>query len=69
MTTRTRTVPGARTVTGDLEHEVFCLPRPGSDEPRIESYQADRPGPDGIEIAARVTVTRCQECGAATYEG
>lgn len=51
-----------------IRHEEFCLPRPGAEEPRIESfpYYAD----DMATGRSRVThrVTRCQECGAAHYD-
>ncbi len=49
-----------------LAHELFCLPRPDEDGPRIESYTASGSlTPDGRE--RKWLVTRCQECGAASY--
>lgn len=51
-----------------LDHEPFCLPRPGSDEPRIETYRADRTDETGLVIG-RASVTRCIECGAQEVRG
>jgi hypothetical protein len=56
-------------ITTNLKHAEFCLPRPGLDEPRIEQYPAPKYAPDGITPAGSVTVTRCLECGEATYDG
>lgn len=51
-----------------LRHEEFCMPRPGADAPRIESfpYYAD----DVASGRSRVThrITRCLECGAAHHQ-
>jgi len=51
-----------------LRHEEFCLPRPGSDEPRVESY----PYLDDDVATGRsrpvAVVTRCIECGATQYD-
>lgn len=49
----------------EVAHERFCLPRPGADEPRIESFPAVRG--EGKE-AKTVTVTRCIECGASRVD-
>ena len=51
-----------------IRHEEFCLPRPGADEPRVESYS-----PLGDDLATGrsrpvAVVTRCVECGATHYE-
>lgn len=48
-----------------IAHEEFCLPRPENDEPRLEQYTAIGDDSKGHERA--LTVTRCIECGAATY--
>lgn len=49
-------------------HEPWCLPRPGEKEPRIESYRAQKTGPDGSP-AGSVAVRRCQECAVSLYDG
>ena len=51
-----------------IRHEEFCLPRPGSDEPRVESYPylADDAATGRSRPVA--VVTRCQECGATQYD-
>ncbi len=49
-------------------HAEFCLPRPGEDAPRIETYGAPRYNEQGY-LVSTVRVVRCQECGAATYDG
>jgi len=56
-------------MTATIEHEPFCLPRPGESEPRIESFPVTRYGSDGYPTGSRATVTRCQECGAQTLVG
>lgn len=48
-----------------IAHEEFCLPRPENDEVRVEQYKALGVDDKGHERALRVT--RCLECGAATY--
>ena len=52
----------------ELRHEDFCLPRPGEEAPRVESYPytADDPATGRSVVTHRVT--RCQECGAANYK-
>ncbi len=52
-----------------IEHERFCLPRPGETEPRVESYAVDRYSADGVTVVSRPTLTRCIECGAQVVEG
>ncbi len=62
---------GANTMTintVEIEHEKFCLPRPGAKEPRIESFRSERIAADGVTVASRPRVTRCQECGAQIVE-
>jgi hypothetical protein len=56
-------------VTTDVKvrHEEFCLPRPGSDAPRVEQFAAMSDDPKTGKSTATHTVTRCLECGAATY--
>ena len=49
-------------------HMDFCMARPGLDEPRIESYRAQKTGPDGSP-AGSVAVRRCVECAATLYDG
>jgi len=46
------------TTPSTLLHERFCLPRPGADGPRVEVYQAERTGDDGVTVIARPTVSR-----------
>ncbi len=54
--------------TTPFEHEPFCLPRPGADTPRIEKYSAYRYSEQGHAVST-IQVVRCQECGAASYNG
>lgn len=51
-----------------IRHEEFCLPRPGADGPRVESYPylADDLATGRSRPVAMVT--RCIECGATSYE-
>lgn len=51
-----------------IRHEEFCLPRPGEDGPRVESYShlGDDPTTGRSRPIARVT--RCLECGATHYD-
>ena len=53
------------TSTSTIEHQRYCLPRPGEQEPRTETFTAERYGPDGT-VTSRPTVERCIECGAQT---
>jgi hypothetical protein len=50
-----------------IRHEDFCLPRPGLDEPRIESYPYLGDDPETGRSRPVAQVTRCMECGAAHY--
>lgn len=53
--------------TPTLRHEEFCLPRPGADSPRIESYVHYDDDPKSGRSRPTHDVTRCLECGAANY--
>ncbi len=55
-------------MTTAFQHEEFCLPRPGEDAPRVESYGLDRENDHG-QVIATVRCVRCQECGAISYDG
>ncbi len=55
-------------ITTTLEHEPFCLPRPGEDAPRIEKYSAYRYNEQGIAVST-IHVVRCTECAVAAYDG
>lgn len=50
-----------------VRHEEFCLPRPGLTEPRIETFAAMSDDPKTGKSQPTHDVTRCLECGAATY--
>ncbi len=54
--------------TDTLDHEPFCLPRPGETEPRTESYRADQYDEHG-RLIARPLVERCVECGTHRVTG
>ncbi len=56
------------TTAAAFEHAEYCLPRPGADAPRMEKYGSPRYNEQN-QVVAVVTVLRCQECGAATYNG
>lgn len=49
-----------------ISHEHYCMPRPGQEHPRIESFNATRVDRNGAD-AGSVRVTRCIECGSARY--
>lgn len=53
--------------TVEVRHEHFCLPRPDQEAPRIEGFVAYVDTDAGRSEPA-LYVTRCLECGAATYE-
>jgi hypothetical protein len=55
------------TAAPQIRHEEFCLPRPGLDAPRIESFVALADDPHTGKSTPTHNVTRCLECGAATY--
>lgn len=44
----------------NLDHMEYCLPRPGNDEPRTETFNYTRD--DGMVAS----IDRCQECGTQT---
>ncbi len=46
--------------TTDLDHAEYCLPRPGNDLPRVETFPYSR---DDGRVAR---ITRCVECGVQT---
>jgi hypothetical protein len=56
------------TSTAAIPHAPFCLPRPGEDAPRQETYRLPRYSDEGHAIGS-VRVDRCVECGNATYDG
>lgn len=58
----------APTKVDPIRHEEFCLPRPGADRPRIESYNALNDDPKTGRSSPTHKVTRCLECGAAHYK-
>ncbi len=56
------------TTTPELEHEKYCLPRPGEGGPRIESFRAERTDQEG-NVTSRPLVIRCLECGSQVVQG
>lgn len=52
-----------------LEHQPYCLPRPGESVRRMESYAVPRYGSDGIAVIGSALVVRCVECGNRTVDG
>jgi len=52
-----------------VEHEPFCLPRPGELEPRMESYRLPRYADNGATVVGHAVIQRCVECGAQTVRG
>jgi len=51
----------------EVRHEAFCLPRPDEVAPRIEQFVALSDDPVSGKSRPTHDVTRCLECGAATY--
>lgn len=51
-----------------VRHEEFCLPRPNEDAVRIERYVHFDDDPKSGRSFPTHDVTRCLECGAATYK-
>lgn len=51
-----------------LNHEPYCLPRPGETEPRIDTFRSERTNDTG-HVIARPHVQRCLECAAQTVDG
>jgi hypothetical protein len=58
----------ATAATPKIRHEEFCLPRPGSSAPRIESYVYMDDDPKSGRSRPTHDVFRCIECGAANYK-
>ncbi len=56
------------TAANVVEHEKFCLPRPGELEPRIEAFSVAVSDAAGAPMGRR-DVTRCIECGSQTVDG
>lgn len=56
-------------LTDTLIHEPYCLPRPGEDTARVERYTQPRYDQGGTRVLAYVSVVRCIECGASSYDG
>ncbi len=54
--------------TDNLPHELYCRPREGEDEPRIESFTVARTDDRG-RVISRPRITRCVECGSQTVQG
>ncbi len=50
-----------------LAHEHFCQPTGDREEIRVEDYISYADDGDGRSVPAKL-VTRCLECGAATYQ-
>lgn len=62
-------MPGSSTAVVDkVRHEEFCKPRPGEKEPRMETYLHMGDDPASGRSAPTHNVTRCLECGAASYQ-
>jgi len=51
-----------------IRHEEFCLPRPGEDGPRVESYSYLEDDLKSGRSRPVAQVTRCIECGATQYD-
>lgn len=51
-----------------IRHEEFCLPRPGEDGPRVESYSYLGDDLKSGRSRPVAQVTRCIECGATYYD-
>ena len=56
------------TPTNAVEHLVFCLPRPGESEVRMESYGIAKYADDGMPNGTGMII-RCLECGSHTVDG
>lgn len=50
-----------------LNHEEFCLPRPGEEAARIEGFVAYSDDERTGRSRPVAFVTRCLECGVAKY--
>ncbi len=56
-----------QTPTPEVRHEAFCLPTGNRAEVRIERFAAVSEDPVSGKSRPTHDVTRCIECGAATY--
>lgn len=56
------------TASNIVEHEKFCLPRPGETAPRIEEFSVAVSDANGAPLGRR-HIVRCQECGSQTVDG
>ncbi len=56
------------TASNVVEHEPFCLPRPGELEPRVEEFSVGVSDASGAPLGSR-HVVRCQECGSQAVDG
>jgi hypothetical protein len=54
--------------TDSIRHEDFCLPRPSEKEPRLEGFIAYEDDARTGRTRPAAFVTRCLECGAASYK-
>ena len=50
-----------------IEHEPWCVPRPGQDERRSERYVHTSDAEDPGAPPRRTLVLRCLECAGAHY--
>lgn len=56
------------TLSAQITHAPYCLPRPGESGPRIESFRAERTNDVG-QVVARPRVVRCVECAEQIVQG
>lgn len=56
------------TATNLVEHEDFCLPRPGELEPRMEAFSVAISDATGATLG-HAHVVRCLECASQTVDG
>ncbi len=57
------------TSTDRLQHQRYCLARPGEDQVRLESYNQTRYGEDGVTAIGSARIDRCLECGSMNVDG
>ncbi len=55
--------------TQNLQHEEWCGPPPGEDEPRTERYRHPLYDDKGLRQIGSVEVHRCLECASTLYDG
>ena len=61
-------MPAATTLDSkSVRHEDFCLPRPDEKEVRLEGFVAYEDDAQTGRTRPAAAVTRCLECGAASY--